>query len=77
MVPSDQCWDALPLILTDVEAYGGHLFLFSVITCLKIFVISFPLMPIRQPSAPHAERASWAVIGMAFKVMQIALHLGE
>ena len=62
---------------TEVETDCRHLLLFSFTTCLRIFVISFALMPIRQPYAPHAERASWMVIGMAFQVVLSALCLGE
>ena len=63
MVSNTQCWDAISLILlheeAEVETDRGHFFLFSFIACLKIFVISPPLMPIRLPSAPPAEQASW------------------
>ena len=31
----------------------------------------------RQPYAPHAERAPWMIIGMAFQIVLFALCLGE
>ena len=60
-----------------VEANRRHLIRFNFISWPMILFMFATLMPVRQPSAPNAERAPWMVVGMAFQVVLLALCLGD